>query len=76
MLDDIRMPKEERREWIVEVLKDMGGMHTGFMHKGELIRCEKCIHWQADKYFCNQFTSGTPEDGYCYMGQMKGADDE
>ena len=40
----------------------------------EIIRCEKCIHWQADKYFCNQFTVGTPEDGYCYMGQTERSD--
>lgn len=42
MLDDVRKPKPERREWIVEALKDMNGIHTGFLHKGELIRCGDC----------------------------------
>ena len=42
MLDDVRKPESERREWIVEVLKDIDGKHTGFLHKGELVRCKEC----------------------------------
>lgn len=88
MLDDIRKPKAERREWIVEILKDMDGKHTGFLHMGELVRCKDCKH--NPKYtgdymygrcvFCceDDFYSETPSDDfYCGFGaMMKGADDE
>ena len=74
MLNDIRESEGNRREWIVELLKDIDGKHTGFLHMGELVRCKNCVHWSADKFFCKMFSVGTPGDGYCYMA--KGADDE
>ena len=45
MLNDIRESEGNRREWIVEVLKDIDGMHTGYLHKGELVRCKECKYW-------------------------------
>jgi hypothetical protein len=71
MLDDIRESEDNRREWIVEILKDLDGKHTGFLHRGELIRCKNCIHWAADKFFCKEFSVGTPRNGYCYMGRKE-----
>ena len=37
----------------------------------DIVWCPECIHWQKDKSFCKQFTVGTPEDGYCYMGKTE-----
>ena len=35
----------------------------------ETIRCKDCVHWKADKSFCNMFHVGTPSDGFCYMAK-------
>lgn len=71
MLDDIRKPEAERTELIVEPIKDVKGYYTGHLHKGELIRCKDCVHWQDSKSFCKQFHLGTPSDGFCYMAKRK-----
>ena len=42
MLDDVRKPKPEREEWIVEPLRNDKGFDEGYMYKGELIRCKDC----------------------------------
>lgn len=47
MLNDIRMPEDDRREWIVEILKEIGGKHTGFLHKAEVTRCKNCVHYDS-----------------------------
>ena len=36
----------------------------------ELIRCRECICWRADKWFCTMWKVGTPDDGFCYMGNL------
>ena len=73
MLNDVRESEGNRREWIVEVLKDIDGMHTGYLHKGELVRCKECKHWDtadgecyADRgiYFPNA-------DDFCSYGERK-----
>lgn len=52
MLNDVRESEGNRREWIVEVLKDIDGMHTGYLHKGELVRCKECKWYKQSEAFC------------------------
>ncbi len=52
MLNGIRESEGNRREWIVEVLKDIDGMHTGYLHKGELVRCKECASYCGDGNKC------------------------
>lgn len=42
MLDDLRKPEGERTELIVERLKNEEGYYTGYLYKGELVRCKEC----------------------------------
>ena len=82
MLDDVRKPESERREWIVEVLKDIDGKHTGFLHKGELVRCRDCRH--REKYPCDEIEfyecghirykgtkCGVTDDFFCADGERE-----
>ena len=68
MLDDIRKPEAERREWIVEALKDENGMYTGYLHKGELVRCKEC------RYFIDNLTEDDTDEAYgecCFDWDIK-----
>ena len=47
-----------------------------------LIRCKDCKHRALrateipDKGYCGQLMGWTDDDGYCYLAEMKGADNE
>lgn len=79
MLDDIRKPESERREWIVEILKDMDGKHTGFLHMGELVRCRECKHKYQEPWSngvavegeCEIWHRATLGDDFCSYGERK-----
>lgn len=81
MLNDVRESEGNRREWIVEVLKDIDGMHTGYLHKGELVRCKECRHWCSHKdvdydqskftYYCEVHGISFEGDDYCSFGERK-----
>lgn len=79
MLNDIRESEGNRREWIVEVLKDLDGKHTGYLHKGELVRCKDCKWWivamdennsDEDYLKCNM-DKWPDADDYCSWGERK-----
>ena len=74
MLNDIRESEGNRREWIVEVLKDIEGMHTGYLHKGELVRCKDCEYYDDEEYgettrWCVWHESPVQGEDYCSYGK-------
>lgn len=79
MLNDIRESEGNRREWIVEVLKDIDGMHTGYLHKGELVRCKECRYCKKKRgtfkgepiifYRCEENNRDVENDDYCSFGE-------
>lgn len=79
MLNDVRESEGNRREWIVEVLKDIDGMHTGYLHKGELVRCKECKYWEESQYYqefmvCTYIKGATftrQHDDFCSRGERK-----
>lgn len=79
MLNDIRESEGNRREWIVEVLKDIDGMHTGYLHKGELVRCKECGHWDESvnghinvgDHLCRRHLWWTKEGDFCSDAERK-----
>ena len=76
MLNDVRESEGNRREWIVEVLKDIDGMHTGYLHKGELVRCKECRYWRTreDETRCcvrEYATECWRADDFCSYGERK-----
>ena len=73
MLNDIRESEGNRREWIVEILKDIGGKHTGFLHKGELVRCKDCKwHSYDTDDECRWRIEEIPkDDDFCSYGERK-----
>ena len=36
----------------------------------DIVRCSECVHWRKDKFFCTQWTCGTPAVGWCYMAKQ------
>ena len=36
----------------------------------EIVRCEACAKWRKDRFFCTQWTCGTPAVGWCYMAKQ------
>lgn len=80
MLNDIRESEGNRREWIVEVLKDIDGMHTGYLHKGELVRCKECrwldkgenesCSWSMCTRHIGQYINVNADD-FCSYGERK-----
>ena len=36
----------------------------------DIVRCSECVHWREDKFFCTQWTCGTPAVGWCYMAKQ------
>ena len=76
MLNDIRESEGNRREWIVEVLKDIDGMHTGYLHKGELVRCKECKWAEPNRegdYDCKCHIPRfrVSADDFCSMGERR-----
>lgn len=37
----------------------------------EIVRCSECVHYQVEKWWCKQWTCGTPDNGWCYMGKIE-----
>jgi len=42
----------------------------------EIVHCEECAKWRKDRFFCTQWSCGTPGAGWCYMAKRMVADDE
>lgn len=42
----------------------------------EIVRCEDCAKWRKDRFFCTQWSCGTPAVGWCYMAKRMVADNE
>ena len=36
----------------------------------DIVRCSECVHWREDKFFCTQWSCGTPAVGWCYMAKQ------
>ena len=36
----------------------------------DLVRCEECAKWRSDRFFCTQWSCGTPAVGWCYMAKQ------
>lgn len=77
MLDDLRKPEGERTELIVEPLKNENGYYTGYLHKGELVRCKECKFREANKsiyrgaWYCSNHGYTVDLDDYCSYGERK-----
>ncbi len=82
MLDDLRKPEGERTELIVEPLKNEKGYYTGYLHKGELVRCSECRYCKKKRgtfrgepiifYRCEEHNRDVESDDYCSWGEREG----
>ena len=36
----------------------------------DIVRCEDCAKWRSDRFFCTQWSCGTPAVGWCYMAKQ------
>ena len=36
----------------------------------DIVRCKECAKWRSDRFFCTQWSCGTPAVGWCYMAKQ------